>query len=131
MKIQEAYKQKMSAQLKEWNAQINLLEAKIENAGADMKVKSTDVLKELKIKQHAAAEKMKELEKASDPVARKAELVAEYRAKFANTFVAAERGYVDDVIEPHETRARLINALEMLQNKRDANPAKKHGNIPL
>ena len=73
----------------------------------------------------------KELENAPDPVARKAELVAEYRAKFANPYVAAERGYVDDVIEPRETRARLINALEMLQNKRDANPAKKHGNIPL
>jgi len=73
----------------------------------------------------------KEIEKASDPVARKAELVAEYRAKFANPYIAAERGYVDDVIEPRETRARLINALEMLQNKRDANPAKKHGNIPL
>ena len=66
MEIKDAYKQKMSAQLKEWNAQINLLEAKIENAGADMKVKSIDVLKELKIKQHAAAEKMKELEKASE-----------------------------------------------------------------
>lgn len=73
----------------------------------------------------------KELEKAKDPVKRKAELVAEYREKFANPYVAAERGYVDDVIEPKETRPRLINALEMLQNKRDANPAKKHGNIPL
>ncbi|MFO7585882.1 MAG: acyl-CoA carboxylase subunit beta [Anaerolineales bacterium] len=73
----------------------------------------------------------KELEKASDPVARKAELVAEYREKFANPYIAAERGYIDDVIEPRETRARLINALEMLQNKRDSNPAKKHGNIPL
>ena len=66
MEIKDAYKQKMSAQLKEWTAQINLLEAKIENAGADIKVKSADVLKELKIKQHAAAEKMKELEKASE-----------------------------------------------------------------
>jgi acetyl-CoA carboxylase carboxyltransferase component len=73
----------------------------------------------------------KEMEKAEDPVARKAELVNEYREKFANPYVAAERGYVDNVIEPRETRARLINALEMLQNKRDANPAKKHGNIPL
>jgi len=73
----------------------------------------------------------KELEKAKDPVKRKAELVAEYREKFANPYVAAERGYVDDVIEPKETRPRLINALEMLQNKRDGNPAKKHGNIPL
>jgi acetyl-CoA carboxylase carboxyltransferase component len=45
--------------------------------------------------------------------------------------VAAHRGYIDDVIMPHETRPRLINALEMLQNKRDVNPAKKHGNIPL
>ncbi len=73
----------------------------------------------------------KELEKASDPVKRKAELVAEYREKFASPYVAAERGYVDEVIEPKETRPRLINALEMLSNKRDANPAKKHGNIPL
>jgi acetyl-CoA carboxylase carboxyltransferase component len=73
----------------------------------------------------------KELEKASDPVARKAELVAEYREKFANPYIAAERGYIDAIIEPRKTRARLINALEMLQNKRDSNPAKKHGNIPL
>jgi len=73
----------------------------------------------------------KELENAADPAARKAELVTEYRAKFANPYIAAERGYIDDVIEPKETRPRLINALEMLQNKRDANPAKKHGNIPL
>ena len=57
--------------------------------------------------------------------------VQDYREKFANPYVAAARGYIDDVIEPHETRPRLINALEMLANKRDANPAKKHGNIPL
>jgi acetyl-CoA carboxylase carboxyltransferase component len=73
----------------------------------------------------------KELEKAQDPLQRKAELVAEYREKFASPYVAAERGYIDDVIEPKETRPRLINALEMLSNKRDSNPAKKHGNIPL
>jgi len=73
----------------------------------------------------------KEMEKADDPASRKAELVAEYRQKFANPYVAAERGYLDDIIEPSETRPRLINALEMLKNKRDANPAKKHGNIPL
>jgi acetyl-CoA carboxylase carboxyltransferase component len=73
----------------------------------------------------------KELEKAENPVQKKAELVAEYRRKFASPYVAAERGYIDDVIEPKETRPRLINALEMLSNKRDANPAKKHGNIPL
>jgi len=73
----------------------------------------------------------KELAEAKDPVARKAELVADYRDKFASPYVAAEYGFIDDVIEPKETRPRLINALEMLANKRDTNPAKKHGNIPL
>jgi propionyl-CoA carboxylase beta chain len=73
----------------------------------------------------------RELAEADDPVARKAELVALYREKFANPYVAAGRGYIDDVIMPSETRPRLINALEMLQNKRDSNPPKKHGNIPL
>jgi len=73
----------------------------------------------------------KELAEAEDPLAKKAELVAEYREKFANPYVAAARGYIDDVIEPRDTRPRLINALEMLTNKRDMNPAKKHGNIPL
>jgi len=73
----------------------------------------------------------KELEQAPDPVSRKADLVEEYRRKFANPYVAAQRGFIDDVIEPRETRPRLINALEMLQNKRDSNPPKKHGNIPL
>lgn len=73
----------------------------------------------------------KELDAAEDPVKRKAELVADYKDKFANPYVAASRGYIDDVIEPKETRPRLINALAMLSNKRDGNPAKKHGNIPL
>jgi len=73
----------------------------------------------------------KELAEADDPEKRKAELVAEYREKFANPYVAASRGYLDDVIEPRHTRPRVINALEMLSNKRDTNPAKKHGNIPL
>jgi len=73
----------------------------------------------------------RQLMEAADPDAEKARLVAEYRAKFANPYVAASRGYIDDVIEPRETRPRLINALEMLQNKRDTNPPKKHGNIPL
>ncbi len=73
----------------------------------------------------------REINEASDPAARKKELVDEYREKFANPYVAASRGYIDDVIEPSDTRPRLINALEMLANKRDANPAKKHGNIPL
>lgn len=73
----------------------------------------------------------RQLAEAADPVAERIRLVAEYRDKFANPYVAASRGYVDDVIEPHETRPRLINALEMLRNKRDTNPWKKHGNIPL
>jgi acetyl-CoA carboxylase carboxyltransferase component len=68
---------------------------------------------------------------AEDPKAKRAELVAEYREKFANPYVAAGRGYVDEVIEPHETRPRLIAALEMLRDKRQSNPPKKHGNIPL
>jgi propionyl-CoA carboxylase beta chain len=73
----------------------------------------------------------KELAEAKDPDKRRKELVKEYREKFANPYVAASRGYIDDVIEPSTTRARLINALEMLNNKRDTNPGKKHGNIPL
>lgn len=73
----------------------------------------------------------RELKAADDPVARKKELAAEYRQQFANPYIAAARGYVDDVIEPRDTRARLINALEVFQNKRDENPPKKHGNIPL
>jgi len=73
----------------------------------------------------------KEIAEAADPNARRAELIEMYRSKFANPYVAAARGYLDDVIEPHETRPRLIEALRMLQNKRDANPPKKHGNIPL
>jgi acetyl-CoA carboxylase carboxyltransferase component len=73
----------------------------------------------------------KELEGAKDPAARRKELVGEYVEKFANPYVAASRGYLDDVIEPHETRPRLINALAMLANKRDSLPSKKHGNIPL
>jgi acetyl-CoA carboxylase carboxyltransferase component len=73
----------------------------------------------------------KEIAESADPQETRARLVAEYREKSANPYVAAARGCVDAVIEPHETRPRLINALEMLQNKRDTNPSKKHGNIPL
>jgi acetyl-CoA carboxylase carboxyltransferase component len=73
----------------------------------------------------------KELAEAEDPIEKKAELVAEYRSKFANPYIAASRGYIDDVIEPNETRPRLINGLEMLANKRDSNPPKKHGCTPL
>ena len=58
-------------------------------------------------------------------------LVEDYRDKFANPFIAAGRGYVDDIIEPHETRARVVQALRLLENKQDKNPPKKHGNIPL
>ena len=61
----------------------------------------------------------------------RAEKVAEYKAKFANPYVAAERGYVDEVIEPALTRRKLIGALRLLGNKRDSNPPRKHGNIPL
>jgi len=73
----------------------------------------------------------KEIAAAEDPEAERERLVTEYREQFANPYVAAARGYVDDVIEPQETRPRLIEALKMLRNKRDANPPKKHGNIPL
>ena len=73
----------------------------------------------------------KEISEAEDPAARKDELTADYREKFANPYIAASYGFIDDVIEPSETRPRLINALEMLENKRDSNPPKKHGSIPL
>jgi propionyl-CoA carboxylase beta chain len=73
----------------------------------------------------------KELEGAGDPVARRAELEAEYRENFANPFKAAELGYIDEVIRPEETRTKVIQALEMLATKRASNPPKKHGNIPL
>jgi propionyl-CoA carboxylase beta chain len=73
----------------------------------------------------------KELDGADDPVASRAKLVDEYNDKFANPYVAAALGYLDDVIEPQETRPRLIRALRMLANKRQSLPPKKHGNIPL
>src|SRR5262249_21118161 len=57
--------------------------------------------------------------------------IAEFRERFANPFVAAERGYIDAIIEPAETRAKIITALRSLENKKDTNPRKKHGNIPL
>jgi acetyl-CoA carboxylase carboxyltransferase component len=73
----------------------------------------------------------RELSQGDDPAKRKAELVEEYRQRFANPYIAASSGFIDNVIEPHETRPRLINALEMLQNKHGSLPPKKHGNIPL
>jgi propionyl-CoA carboxylase beta chain len=72
-----------------------------------------------------------QLAAAADPVAEHASLVAAYRAEFANPYIAAARGYVDDVIRPSETRPRLIRSLRVLADKRDTNPRKKHGNIPL
>ena len=72
-----------------------------------------------------------ELKDAEDPEAEKVRLVAEYRERFANPLIAAERGFVDDIIRPRETRRRLIEALRMLRNKRQSLPPKKHGNIPL
>jgi len=73
----------------------------------------------------------RELEKAADPQAVRAAKIAEFREKFANPYVAAERGFVDEVIRPRQTRAKLIAALATLDTKRDKNPPKKHGNIPL
>jgi len=72
-----------------------------------------------------------ELKDAADPAARRLELEADYREKFANPWKAAELGYIDEVILPEETRSKVINALEMLATKRDQNPPKKHGNVPL
>ncbi len=73
----------------------------------------------------------KELEKAADPVAARAAYVAEYREKFANPYAAAALGYIDEVIVPRQTRAKIATSLRMLRNKRQTNPARKHGNLPL
>ena len=72
-----------------------------------------------------------EISKSDDPEATRARLAEEYRERFANPFVAAARGFIDDVIDPAQTRPKLIRALEMLRTKQDSLPAKKHGNIPL
>jgi acetyl-CoA carboxylase carboxyltransferase component len=72
-----------------------------------------------------------ELSKAKKPDDLREKLLAEYKDQFANPYVAASRGYIDDVIDPRDTRARIIRSLEMLRNKSDSTPAKKHGNIPL
>jgi propionyl-CoA carboxylase beta chain len=73
----------------------------------------------------------RELQKAEDPETLRRENIAEFRERFANPYIAAERGWVDAVIQPRDTRPKLINALRMLESKRDTNPPKKHGNIPL
>ncbi len=73
----------------------------------------------------------RELDAAADPAAARAEKIEEFREKFANPYIAASRGFVDEVIRPRETRRKLITALNNLDNKRDKNPPKKHGNMPL
>ena len=73
----------------------------------------------------------RDLDTSPTPEERRKKLVSDYKARFANPYTAAERGYIDDVIVPHETRPRLINALETLQTKRIERPKRKHGNIPL
>lgn len=73
----------------------------------------------------------REIAEADDPEKVTQERTEEFREKFANPYIAAERGYIDDVIEPHTSRPKIIRALEMLENKVDSNPRKKHGNIPL
>jgi propionyl-CoA carboxylase beta chain len=72
-----------------------------------------------------------EIAGATDPAAATARLIDEYTAKFAHPYAAAARGYIDDVIDPRDTRARLIDGLRTLRTKRDRNPLRKHGNIPL
>jgi propionyl-CoA carboxylase beta chain len=73
----------------------------------------------------------REISSSADPAATEERLTAEYRHKFANPYDAASYGYVDDVIQPSRTRERLIRALDVLRTKRDRNPPRKHGNIPL
>jgi acetyl-CoA carboxylase carboxyltransferase component len=73
----------------------------------------------------------RELAEAADPVARRRELVDEYTERYANPYAAAERGYVDDVIDPAETRRVLVRSLALLMSKREELPKRKHGNMPL
>jgi propionyl-CoA carboxylase beta chain len=73
----------------------------------------------------------RDLDDAADSDARRAELIADYKERFANPYTAAERGYVDDVIEPRRTRPTLIDALETALTKAEPRPRRKHGNIPL
>ncbi len=73
----------------------------------------------------------REIEAASDPDSRRKELIDDYKERFANPYIAASRGFIDDVIDPRQTRVKIIRALEMLENKTDNNPPRKHGNIPL
>jgi propionyl-CoA carboxylase beta chain len=73
----------------------------------------------------------REIDAAPNPDEARKDKIEEYRSKFANPFVAAARGFVDDVIDPAETRSKLLGALDMLSTKRESRPPKKHGNIPM
>jgi acetyl-CoA carboxylase carboxyltransferase component len=73
----------------------------------------------------------RDLAEASDPVSRRKELVEEYTERYANPYAAAERGYIDDVIDPAETRRVLVKSLALLASKREELPKRKHGNMPL
>ena len=73
----------------------------------------------------------RQIQEAEDPESAEERFIEDYREKFANPYIAAERGFIDDVIKPHETRRRLLRGLDMLKNKVVSNPRRKHGNIPL
>jgi propionyl-CoA carboxylase beta chain len=73
----------------------------------------------------------REIAEAADQESARQQRIAEFEEKFANPYVAAERGFIDEIIEPAETRLKLARALALLENKRDTNPPKKHGHIPL
>jgi propionyl-CoA carboxylase beta chain len=72
-----------------------------------------------------------EIAQAPDPESARAAYIADYREKFANPYKAAEFGYLDEIIRPRETRPKLVRALHLLRNKRQENPPRKHGNLPL
>jgi acetyl-CoA carboxylase carboxyltransferase component len=73
----------------------------------------------------------KDIENSDNPIETRQQKIDEYRDRFANPYVAASRGYVDDIIEPEATRPRLISALQMIESKRENRPPKKHGNLPV
>jgi acetyl-CoA carboxylase carboxyltransferase component len=73
----------------------------------------------------------RELAEAPDPVSRRAELIDEYTERYANPYIAAERGYIDDVISPADTRSVINRSLDILSSKREELPRRKHGNVPL
>jgi acetyl-CoA carboxylase carboxyltransferase component len=73
----------------------------------------------------------KEIAETKDPERKHSELVAEYRRRFASPYIAAQKGYIDEIIEPAQTRSKLISALESLATKREQRPSRKHSNVPL